>query len=243
MSDRHAGHRMVLATGERIRRTAAGRAVLDLRLDLRERWFDRKLAWHDRRRLAELGQRGDVKLNVGSSTIYVEGWVSADISRDPNGKILKLDATAPWPFPPGSLMAVNSEHFIEHVSREGAAAYLREAFKALQPGAPIRTSTPDLEGIFRAYVEAEPSILQEHRGHGYQAASHADLVNNYFYLYGHRQIYDFSTLAGMLRDAGFEDVQRARFGESEHDLLRGIDQHDGGPLNALVLAVDAVKPR
>jgi predicted SAM-dependent methyltransferase len=242
MSNHEPIHNAVLAAGAQIRRTAAGRAALDLRLALRQQWLDRKLAAHDRRRLTELAQRGDVRLNVGSSTIYVDGWVSVDITRDPRGEIFKLDATTPWPFTPGSLTAVNSEHFIEHVSREGAAAYLREAFRALRPGAPIRTSTPDLEALVNAYGERAPALLAEHRRHGYQAESHADLVNNYFYCYGHRHIYDFATLASMLRAAGFQDIQRARFGESEHELLRGIDSHDGGPLNVLVLTVDAIKP-
>jgi predicted SAM-dependent methyltransferase len=242
MSDHSPVHVLIIAAGRQIRRTGVGRAALDLRLDVSQRWLDRRLAAHDRRRLAELGRQGDVRLNVGSSTIYVEGWVSVDVVRDPRGEILKLDATGPWPFPAESLTAVNSEHFIEHVSREGATGYLREAFRALRPGAPIRTSTPDLEALCRAYGEAEPAILEEHRRHGYQAASHADLVNNYFYSHGHRQIYDFATLAGMLRAAGFQDVKRARFGESEHELLRGIDRHDAGSLNALVLAIDAVKP-
>jgi hypothetical protein len=85
-------------------------------------------------------------------------------------------------------------------------------------------------------------MLAEHRANGYEAENHADLVNNYFYYYGHRHIYDFATLASMLRAAGFAHIQRARFGESEHELVRGIDCHDGGRLNALVVIVDAVKP-
>ena len=183
-----------------------------------------------------------LRLTSARARSYIDGWVSADIVRDRRGNVLKLDATKPWPFPPESLSAVNSEHFIEHVSRRRAAVYLREALPALQPGAPIRTSTPDLEALSRAYTAADLAILEEHRRQGYQAENHADLVNNYFYCYGHRHIYDFATLADCLPAAGFERIQRARFGESEHEVLRGIDCHDGGPLNALVLAVDAVKP-
>jgi len=242
MSDRDWIHTRVVAAGAQIRRTAVGRVALDLRLALRQRWLDVRLAGNDRRRIQELTERGDLRLNVGSSTTYVDGWVSADIVRDRWGKVLKLDATKRWPFPAESLIAVNSEHFIEHVSRDGAAAYLREAYQSLRPGAPIRTSTPDLEALSRAYAVADPKILEEHRRHGYRAENQADLVNNYFYSHGHRHIYDFATLADMLAAAGFERIQRARFGDSEHEVLRGVDCHDGGPLNALVLTVDAVKP-
>ena len=235
-------HRLVLGLGTQIRRTAPGREILDRRLELRQRWLDRRLAEHDRRRLAQLIAGGDVKLNVGSSTVHVPGWVSVDIVRDPEGQVLKLDATKPWPFPDGSLAAVNSEHFIEHLSLTQAAAYLAEAFRTLRPGAPVRTSTPDLEGMCRAYLAADPASLAVHQGHGYAAANHADLVNNYFYSHGHRHIYDFATLERMLLAAGFQHVRRARFGESGHELLAGIDTHDMGALNELVVAVDAIKP-
>jgi predicted SAM-dependent methyltransferase len=243
MSDQRSWHTLILGAGAQIRRTAVGRSVLDARLALRQRWLDRRLAGHDRRRLTELLRGREVKLNVGSSTEYVEGWVNVDIVRDPGGEILKLDATTSWPFSPDILAAVNSEHFIEHLSPEGAAAYLGEAFRALRPGAPIRTSTPDLEGMCKAYLEASPEILEEHRSHGYQAESHGDIVNNYFYSHGHRHIYDFVTLERLLRAAGFVDIRRASFGESEHQLLAGIDRHDAGALRELVVAVDAVKPR
>ena len=242
VNEQSVAHRLVVGLGARIRRSSAGRKILDRRLELRQHRLDRKLAEHDLRRLAELATRGDIKLNVGSSTVHVPGWVSVDIVRDAGGEILKLDATKPWPFDESSLAAVNSEHFIEHLSLSQAAAYLAEAFRTLRPGAPIRTSTPDLEGMSRAYLAADPNVLAVHRNHGYEAADHADLVNNYFYSHGHRHIYDFATLERMLLAAGFVDVRRARFGQSEHLLLAGVDTHDMGPLNELVVAVDAVKP-
>jgi predicted SAM-dependent methyltransferase len=235
-------HKLVIGVGAVIRRSAAGRTILDLRLAVRQRWFDVKLARRDRRRLLELADRDEDKLNIGSSTVYLEGWVNIDITRDPRGRILKLDATKPWPLPSDSIAAVNSEHFIEHVSREGAEAYLREAFRVLRPGAPIRTSTPDLEGICAAYRNRDPADLEEHRRHGYDAETHADLVNNYFYSFEHRYLYDFTTLEQILRRVGFRQITRTGFGVSDHTVMRGVDRHSLGSLQDLVLSVDAVKP-
>jgi predicted SAM-dependent methyltransferase len=190
--------------------------------------------------LQELAGGGGLRLNVGCGPGTVEGWVNVDICRSPG--VLLMDATRQWPIPDGCAEAVNSEHFIEHLTLDEARFYFTEAFRALRPGGVIRTSTPDLAGMTAAYAEADPALLEAHRSHGYAARNHGDMVNNYFYMHGHRHIYDFASLAAMLADAGFGGIERASFGESPHALLRGIDTHEPGELRSLVVAVDAVKP-
>jgi predicted SAM-dependent methyltransferase len=215
-------------------------------LRLRDRWRERRAerrgAARDRELLASLEGRTDLRINVGSSSSHLPGWLNADLLRDPEELCIQMDATQPWPFASNSAAAVNSEHFVEHLGVEGARRYFREAFRVLRPGGVIRTSTPDLEGLCRVYLEGDRSLLELHREHGYEATGHGDLVNNYFYLWGHRRIFDLQKLAELLSEAGFESVERARFGESTHDELRGIDRHDVGALARTVIAVDAVKP-
>jgi predicted SAM-dependent methyltransferase len=216
--------------------------MLDARLRVMAWPRERKLAARDQQWLADWAGRDDLRLNVGSSGGHVDGWISIDLYRDPEGRCFRMDAAAPWPFRDGSAAAVNSEHFIEHLTREQAAAYLREAFRVLRPGGLIRTSTPDLEGMAAAYAAKDPRVLDVHRSHGYTASNHADLVNNYFFQHGHRHVFDFGTLGELLSEAGFEQIERASFGKSSHPELRGIDTHDVGELETLVVAVDAMKP-
>jgi predicted SAM-dependent methyltransferase len=218
-------------------------ALLDVRLRLVALPRERRLAARDRGLLEQWSTADDLRLNIGSSGGHVDGWISIDIQRDPDGLCFRMDAAAPWPFHDGSAAAVNSEHFIEHLTRDHAAAYLREAFRVLRPGGLIRTSTPDLGGLAEAYVAKDPRALEVHRSHGYTASNHAGLVNNYFFQHGHRHIFDFDTLAELLTDAGFVEIERASFGQSRHPELRAIDTHDVGELEHLVVAVDAVKPR
>lgn len=199
-------------------------------------------AARDRELLRSLEGRTDLRINVGSSSMHVEGWLNADLLRDPEGRCIRMDATEPWPFESSSAEAVNSEHFIEHVGVDGARSYLREAFRVLRPGGVIRTSTPDLEGLCQIYIERDPALLALHREHGYEATGFGDLVNNYFYMWGHRYIFDFEKLSELLGEAGFERVERARFGYSSHELLRGIDTHEAGALERAVVTADAVKP-
>jgi predicted SAM-dependent methyltransferase len=235
--------------GATLRRIPGARWPLDARNALRARRAElaaerREAAFAERDRalIAGLAGRRDLLLNIGSSSEHVEGWINADLSRDPDGRCLRMDATEPWPFEDGAAEAVNSEHMIEHLERDAATLFVREAFRVLRPGGVIRTSTPDLRAICDAYAAANPEVLTAHRAQGYNARNHADLLNNYAQLHGHRHLYDFETLVLVLAAAGFEQIERAEFGESRHLVLRGIDRHDPGELRALVVAVDAVKP-
>jgi predicted SAM-dependent methyltransferase len=203
---------------------------------------ERQAAARDRQRVQSLRGRTDLRINIGSSSGHLEGWVSADLRRDPEGRCIRMDATEPWPFESGAAEAVNSEHFIEHLGIDGARAYFREAFRVLRPSGVIRTSTLDLEGLCRIYLDRDPHLLALHREHGYEVRDIGDLVNNYFYMWGHRRIYDWEKLSVLLTEAGFQQVERASFGQSSHKVLRGIDKHDMGALERAVVAVDALKP-
>jgi predicted SAM-dependent methyltransferase len=235
--------------GSAIRRVPGGRLPLELRNHIRARRAARAverreaaLQQRDHAWIASLRGRHDMRVNIGSSGEHVEGWVNADILRDPEGRCLRMDATERWPFEDCSAEAINSEHVIEHLERADAPAFFAEAFRVLRPGGVIRTSTPDLRGIAEAYIAEDAATLAAHRAHGYEARNHADLLNNYLQMHGHRHVYDFETLALLLREAGFEEIERTAFGESTHAVLRGVDTHEMGELSGLVVCVDAVRP-
>jgi predicted SAM-dependent methyltransferase len=202
----------------------------------------RRAAWErrDRQTLQALVGRTDLRLNVGASGSTLEGWLSIDIR--PDETCFGMDAAEPWPFETASAEAVNSEHFIEHLTLAEAREYLAEAYRVLRPGGLIRTTTPNLHGICELYLGGDGCALEVHRAHGYDATTLADMVNNYFYSWEHRHIYDFESLGGLLREAGFVDVAQASFSESGHATLRAIDRHDPEGLGSTVLCVDAVKP-
>lgn len=179
-------------------------------------------------------------LDVGTSSSHLPGWISLDI--DPDEDTLRLDASKPWPFPDGCARAVRAEHMIEHLSWEGAELCVGEMARVLEPGGLCRICTPDLEGIARAYLAREPHVLDVHREHGYDAPTWAHLPNNYLRMWGHRFVFDFDTLRLLLERSGFEQIERASFNRSRHELLDRTDSHDPGELEPLVVCVDAVKP-
>jgi predicted SAM-dependent methyltransferase len=203
---------------------------------------EERLVERDRRWVQALAARRDLRINVGSSDQHVEGWISADIARDPEGRCLRMDATQPWPFGSEVARAITTEHMIEHIDPDAVPAVFAEAFRVLRPGGVLRVSTPNLRGIAEAYLAGETDVLSAHRAHGYHARTHADLLNNYLHGFGHVHTFDYQSLRLLLADAGFVDIREASFGQSEHPQLQGVDRHDPRPLNELVVWVDAAKP-
>jgi predicted SAM-dependent methyltransferase len=195
--------------------------------------------------LQELAARGGMRINVGSGPSSVEGWVNVDIQPDWED-VLYMDVTEPWPVPAGSVEAINSEHFIEHIAFADAPKYFAESFRVLRPGGVIRTSTPGLREAVETYLEDDQRMLELHQKRivGWcEAHDHSEWLNNTFYEWGHRHIYDEAALVKLLEEAGFAEIEGAEFGQSRHEQLRGIDTHDDGPeLRHLTLALDAVKP-
>jgi hypothetical protein len=50
-------------------------------------------------------------------------------------------------------------------------------------------------------------------------------VNQFLYGFNWKFVYDPAFLAGLLRNAGFSEIQEASIGESRHPQLRGIEGH------------------
>jgi predicted SAM-dependent methyltransferase len=183
--------------------------------------------------------RRDLRLNIGASGNHLEGWLSLDLR--PDEVCLGMDAARTWPIASGSAEAINSEHFIEHLTLDQARRYFAEAFRVLAPGGLIRTTTPNLRRLAELYLAGEESSLSIHRADGYRATTHADMLNNFFYCWEHRHLHDFDGLAHLLREAGFVRVTEAAYGHSEHPLLHGIDRHEPDGLDGAILCVDAVR--
>src|SRR3954464_5160880 len=117
--------------GAALRRVPGARFALDARLALRARFRRFVLDRADRRWLASLAGRRDLRVNVGSGASHIEGWINADIENDPEVRPLWMNATGRWPFEDAAAEAVNSEHVIEHLNPQDAPKFFSEAFRVL----------------------------------------------------------------------------------------------------------------
>lgn len=106
------------------------------------------------------------------------------------------------PFHDASVDYVYSSHFLEHLPRKDALNLIAESHRVLKPGGIVRVVVPDLEYAVSLY----------------QAGRKDEMLRQYFFVEDddshyakHKYMYDHASLATLLTDAGFKDVQRQTF--------------------------------
>jgi predicted SAM-dependent methyltransferase len=171
------------------------------------------------------------KLQIGAQSNSIDGWLNVDILPKAD-TVAYMDATETFPFESNSLDYVFSEHMIEHVSYEGGRKMLQECYRTLKPGGKIRIATPDLNTVLRVLTDSEHADVQRYirfyidRFVGPSVPyDPAQMINILFYQFGHQFIYNESSLAHALQQAGFTQIQRCTVGDSDDPLLRNIEQH------------------
>lgn len=171
------------------------------------------------------------KLQIGAGFNTLEGWLNTDVG--PSSKqIVFLDATKPFPFEDSSFDYVFCEHTIEHLTFAEGQFMLGECFRILRPKGIVRIATPSLDTYLSLYT-ADKSDIQEAYVRWIVDTFYPKIgvynecfsINNAFYNWGHKFVYDHATLAMTLEKAGFVDVLWCALGESEHDALRGVESH------------------
>ena len=165
------------------------------------------------------------RVELGAGPVRRDGWVCTDV-RSATG--YHLDATRPWPFPPGSVSHVYADNMIEHVTLDGARALFQHAIVALRPGGRIRLVTPDVERCAQVYVERgelAAAQLDAHRGAGTRVEHLVDILRGVFIEYGHDRGYawDFASLSAELAAAGFTSIERCELQQSADPALSGLE--------------------
>ena len=157
------------------------------------------------------------KLHLGSGGRILDGWANIDIT---GLRTIPWDLRNPLPLASGQVRLVYTEHFIEHIDRDAAHRLLTRVRGAMAPGAVIRLSTPDLAKLVGDY-QAGRVVRMEHGG--WFPETPCRMVNEGMRLWGHTFIYDEPELIALLKECGFSDIRRVKWGESQHSELRGLE--------------------
>ncbi len=172
------------------------------------------------------------RLHLGAGQSKNKDWLLTDIKAPPFRGLTYLNAAKNFPFQDNTFDYIFSEHMIEHINREQGADMLKECYRVLKPGGVLRVATPDLDAFLGLTIE-NPDEDQLYyikwisekflpSDHNYRPKL---VINNAFYNWGHRYIYDENTLRKALQEAGFGEIRHCEIGKSEHSCLENIESH------------------
>ena len=167
-------------------------------------------------RLGPENPRGIKKVQVGCGPHnLMADWWNVDIRPFP-GIDCVMDVTKPWPF--DGLEYVYGEHFLEHLSLEGAVAFLDNAWNSLKPGGVIRLSTPSLEWVLSTHFNLSETNPQRRIDSTFS-------INRAFHGWGHQFLYSKEYLSSLLEGLGWQGIRFFEYGKSDRPSLKNIERH------------------
>jgi predicted SAM-dependent methyltransferase len=170
-------------------------------------------------------------LQLGAGPHGLRGWLNTDL-KPPSDSVVYVDVTKTFPFDDGVFDYVYSEHLIEHLTYDDGRFMLRECYRVLKPGGTLRIATPNLANLIALFGPEKTDMQQRYMRyavdrhlHGRVPYREVFVLNNFFYNWEHRFIYDATTLRDCLDGCGFAAVSERAPGCSDDAHLVGIEQH------------------
>ena len=160
------------------------------------------------------------KLHIGAGSVALPGWINIDQQPYP-GVDRVLDIRAGLLF--DDVTAIFAEHFIEHLTLAEGEAFLRECRRVLSADGVLRLSTPNLDWVWTSHYRPPATLSEEYALLGCLE------LNRAFHGWGHKFLYNFTTLRRLLRHCGFDNVSRCGYGESAVPELRNLERHEVSP--------------
>lgn len=173
--------------------------------------------------------KSNLKVNIGCGSCGKEGWINMDYS-EYNTVNCIYDCKTYLPFSSNSVKLIFTEHFFEHIDYVSEVPiFLKECFRSLQKDGVLRIIIPDAEKFLRAYVsngwgdmiKTRPltdNLYDQLMGYTYETKM--QLVNEVFRQSGeHKYAWDFETLELCLRKAGFKQIKKLSYLNSQNEEL------------------------
>lgn len=162
------------------------------------------------RRIAKrLARRTPLRLHFGCGTSRLEGWINVDLVGLPVD--LSWNIRRPLPFRRDTVDVIFHEHVLEHIDAYHGYHFLKECYRILKPGGVMRIVLPDARRYLASYFDPEHKFLDSWRG---QRFTPMLALQEEFYSFGHRAMYDYETLALFCRVIGFNVIEARQFGDS-----------------------------
>lgn len=160
-----------------------------------------------------------VKLHLACGPHIVDGWVNIDILKGKN--IKNHDLRKPLPYKANSVDVIFHEHFIEHLTKLEAEAFLLDCHRVLKKGGAVRIGWPDLQKLLKAYFFKQKKYknhaLPHLEGHRY-GENWDEIFSDCLFNWEHRYAYTARHLKLALSSAGFKDIKTMKHGVSHNDI-------------------------
>ncbi len=166
-------------------------------------------------------------LNVGCGYGLHPGFVNMDIIWKPGVLVWDIGRIArdPLPFRDGTFKGIYTEHCLEHIELDEARANMREWHRVLKPGGIVRIIVPDGEIYIDGWI-AHRSGKAVELPYARQWGEATPMMSiNRVSRDAHKYLYDYETMALLLREAGFRDVRKCSFGMGSDPMLLKDSKH------------------
>lgn len=161
-----------------------------------------------------------MKINIGSGRKKLYGWTNIDQSPEVYPELF-MDVTKEFNFPENSLDFVYNEHFIEHIYYEDAVNLCTKIYASLKPNGVLRVATPDLDFLCERYLSDWDN--QDWLKTQPEISNRCLMLNNIFYGWGHRFLYNEQQLSNLFVSCGFSDISKCELGQSKYEELRNLE--------------------
>lgn len=173
-----------------------------------------------------------LRINLCGGTVKLPGWTNVDLSHVAD---IRVDLeSGPLPWEDGAVEAIACISALNYFTPERALEIVRECLRVLRPGGILRVGVQDLRVLARRYLERDAAFFEEKLQDGrdrFPGETYADKFCNWFYGFqvagkSCRYVYDYESLANLVRKAGFEDVRERPYRTGD---LPDVEKLDNRP--------------
>ena len=183
-----------------------------------------------------------IKLHLGCGKRHIPGWIHIDLADYPHIDFKqRVDDLSN--FEDNTVDLIYASHVLEYFDRFEARKVLLEWRRVLKPGGILRLAVPDFEALVWVYLKYKDLNLIHGPLYGrWEIPGSKEPVIIY-----HKTCYDFASLQKILLDAGYTNIHRYDWRQTEHkdydDYSQAYIPHMDKERGKLIsLNVEATKP-